>query len=88
MAEFQWAGWVRQSAQPEWLETIEAMLENPGKYGARLHLMGPQLVQGKDGGAALCGVAVPADDPDVIKFWVDERDNAPKCKNCERKEQS
>lgn len=80
----QWTGWVRQSAQPPWLETIDAMLENPGAYGAKLHLVAPELVEGKQAGRARCGAAVPADDPDEIKFWITDGDRAPRCKRCER----
>ena len=85
--DLRWIAWVRQSAQPPWLDTIDAMLDNPGGYGARFHLSARGVGNyAGDAGKALCGCAIPEDDPDEILLWADTvtAPGIPYCKRCQK----
>jgi hypothetical protein len=81
-----WIGWVLEARLPPWLDTIDALLANPGKYGARLHLCPPGVGgYGGQAGRALCGVHVPPDG-ETVKVWAQAGDplvaEPPRCKRC------
>lgn len=81
---FRWVAWVLVTAQPKWLDTIDAMMANPGGYKARFHLCAP-TVGGYGGrpGQGLCGSKVPEDNPDNVLLWeTPPTHGVPYCKRC------
>lgn len=76
-----WVGWRRYRASDP------AVIDSILGTGTKLHAVeGDVGGYADDGhgkaGKALCGVAVPADDPDVIRWWTINTEG-PRCRRCQ-----
>lgn len=84
-----WLAWVRTGNY----DTIDNVLDKPATYGTKAHLVAAPIGGYKDqgngqAGKAVCGVAVPEDDPGAIMYWTDGLKSTedvaklPKCSKC------
>lgn len=84
MEKLRWVGWKRITDRDD----LEALVENPAAYYTKRHAVrgnvGGWADQGHgEAGKAVCGAAIPADNPDEIAGWITAGNEVPVCRRCQ-----